>query len=161
MSEIDDECPKQCVCDLDNGNGPYRIKNKNYWWHVDGLGEEQRLNQWAYKIGAEWWARQLNTAHAEGRKAEREKLSESILSNIGRSMEALASIEHDRWSRWHIYAKNNWTPENIVRWNRQSVTKYQDLTEEEKEKDRQEVRNYLWVITNAISSVVGKSEDVK
>ena len=54
------------------GDGPYRIKNKNYWWHVDGLGEEQRLNQWAYKIGAEWWARQLNTAHAEGRKAERE-----------------------------------------------------------------------------------------
>lgn len=58
------------------GDWPYRIKNKNYWWHVDGLGEEQRLNQWAYKIGAEWWARQLNTAHAEGRKAERERCLE-------------------------------------------------------------------------------------
>ena len=55
------------------GDGPYRIKNKNYWWHVDGLGEEQRINQWAYKIGAEWWASKLNAAHAEGRKAERER----------------------------------------------------------------------------------------
>ena len=97
-----------------------------------------------------------NFAFAEGVKAEREKLCESIISNIGRSMEALASIEHDRWARWHIYAKNNWTPENIIRWDRQAETKYQDLTEEEKEKDRQEVRNYLWVIKNAIISVEGE-----
>jgi hypothetical protein len=94
-----------------------------------------------------------NMAFAAGRKAEREKLCESIISNIGRSMEALASIEHDRWARWHIYAKNNWTPENIIRWDRQAETKYQDLTEEEKEKDRQEVRNYLWVIKNEIISM--------
>ena len=81
------------------------------------------------------------------------RLSKSILARIDRSMEVLASIEHDRWARWHNYAKNNWTPENIIRWDRQAVTKYQDLTEEEKEKDRQEVRNYLWVIKNAIISM--------
>ena len=104
----------------------------------------------------DWWIEAcfaLNTAFAACRKAEREKLCESIISNIGRSMEALASIEHDRWARWHIYAKNNWTPENIIRWDRQAETKYQDLTEEEKEKDRQEVRNCLWVIKNEIISM--------
>lgn len=57
-------------------DGPYTIKNKNYWWNVDGLGEEQRLNQWAYKIGAEWWASKLNAAHAEGRKSMEKELEE-------------------------------------------------------------------------------------
>ena len=67
-------------------DGPYTIKNKNYWWNVDGLGEEQRLNQWAYKIGAEWWASKLNAAHAEGRKA-REKELEELLEFVNRIME--------------------------------------------------------------------------
>jgi len=61
--------------------GPYGIKNSNHWWHVDGLGmdgkaEENRLNQWAYKMGAEWWASKLNAAHAAGRKAERERCAD-------------------------------------------------------------------------------------
>ncbi len=49
------------------GEGPYKVKKHKYWWCVDGLGEEDRLNQWAYKLGAEWWADRLNDAYAAGR----------------------------------------------------------------------------------------------
>jgi len=134
--------------DKGTGEGPYKIMlNDGRITAVSGPN-----GCWG-RLEGEDLVMVLNDAHAAGRKAEREKLCESIISNIGRSMEALASIEHDRWARWHIYAKNNWTPENIIRWDRQAETKYQDLTEEEKEKDRQEVRNYLWVIKNEIISM--------
>ena len=58
-------------------DGPYGIKNRNHWWHVAGLGEENRMNQWAYKIGAEWWASKLNAAYADGRKS-RDTLRETL-----------------------------------------------------------------------------------
>lgn len=60
------------------GEGPYKVKKHKYWWCVDGLGEEDRLNQWAYKMGAEWWASQLNTAHAEGRKSMEKEFKELL-----------------------------------------------------------------------------------
>ena len=132
------------------GEGPYRVVQPV---DITPLTVEGPTGNHGQMLQGGFLCNALNAAYAAGRKAEREKLCESIISNIGRSMEALASIEHDRWARWHIYAKNNWTPENIIRWDRQAETKYQDLTEEEKEKDRQEVRNYLWVIKNEIISM--------
>ena len=54
-------------------DGPYSVKNYKYRWCVDGLDKEHTLNQFRYKKWAEWWASQLNTAHFEGRKAERER----------------------------------------------------------------------------------------
>ncbi len=65
------------------GEGPYKVKKHKYWWCVDGLGEEDRLNQWAYKMGAEWWASQLNTAHAAGVKAERERNWKTVAKLCG------------------------------------------------------------------------------
>lgn len=61
-------------------------------------------------------------------------------------MEKLADIEHDRWSRWHSYARHNWTPENIARWDRQANTAYKNLSDKEKESDRREVRSYYPII---------------
>ena len=49
-------------------DGPYSVKNYKYRWCVDGLDKEHTLNQFRYKKWAEWWASQLNTARAEGRK---------------------------------------------------------------------------------------------
>lgn len=61
-------------------------------------------------------------------------------------IEQLAEIEHEKWSEWHRYARTNWDKAHLERWNRQAVTSYKALSEEEKESDRLEVRRYLPVI---------------
>ena len=63
-------------------------------------------------------------------------------------IERLASYEHDRWSRWqkHVFSKcilnkdGSYTipKEYVDKWTRQINTSYIDLTEEEKQKDRDE-----------------------
>lgn len=55
-------------------------------------------------------------------------------------IESVASIMHDIWSNWYIYQRDNSTPENIERWNKQSITPYSELSEEDKEKDRKQAR---------------------
>lgn len=71
------------------------------------------------------------------------------------TMEALADIEHQRWASWqqHVFNKCSVINGNVVipawavdRWQRQIATSYAELSEEEKEADRQEVRKYLKVI---------------
>lgn len=62
--------------------------------------------------------------------------------------EKLSDYEHDRWSRWHKYMMSKCITntdgsvtipsEFVNRWNRQSVTHYDDLTEIEKDSDRKE-----------------------
>lgn len=72
-----------------------------------------------------------------------------------------ADLEHDRWTRWQKYMfskgyiqskQDAGTPELgsfilpkefVDRWFRKIDTKYPDLSEEEKESDRKETRNYL------------------
>jgi len=71
--------------------------------------------------------------------------------------EKLAAIEHERWADWQKYVHEqcgslmeNFThtgalviPKELVsRWNRQIETSYVDLSEEEKESDRDQVRRY-------------------
>lgn len=78
--------------------------------------------------------------------------------------EKLADIEHERWSKWQSYLHSKLTyfehvingievvgymlePEDIERWNRQINTKYTDLTEKEKDSDREQVMRY-WDLLN-------------
>lgn len=53
-------------------------------------------------------------------------------------IEALADIEHARWSRWEVYRSENNTPENTIRWSSLRETPYADLPEHSKESDRVE-----------------------
>lgn len=72
-------------------------------------------------------------------------------------LEALASIEHDRWSHWQRYVHSKCIPQGdggdllipgdlVRRWEKQIATSYSELTEEEKESDREQVRKYLPLI---------------
>ena len=78
-----------------------------------------------------------------------------------------AELEHDRWARWQEYMfskfveHENGKGEYLClhkdfwkRWNRQIDTKYIDLSEEEKESDRKETRNYLPLVLSQ------RSEDI-
>jgi hypothetical protein len=68
-------------------------------------------------------------------------------------IEWAAANEHARWARWQSYLHSKCTrnadgsmtiPSDLVeRWQRQMETPYEQLSEVEKESDREEVRPYL------------------
>jgi hypothetical protein len=77
-------------------------------------------------------------------------------------VERLATIEHDLWSHWqqYMHSKGVKQPDGsmllpaelVARWEKQIATSYDWLQETEKESDREQVRKYLPVIADAISS---------
>ena len=52
-------------------------------------------------------------------------------------IEKLAELEHEQWALIKESTLDNLTPENIERWRRQIATKYSDLSEQEKDSDRE------------------------
>ena len=95
--------------------------------------------------------------------------SQDIESLLGRLTEQLAAIEHERWSHWQRYLHNKGVhqldgslllPADLVaRWEQQIETKYVDLSEVEKESDREQVRKYLPLIVSALNHRVDAGED--
>lgn len=89
-------------------------------------------------------------------------------------VEKLAAIEHERWAKWQEYVHSKCKPhiepfglhrddgladllipaELVKHWERQIETKYEDLTEDEKQSDRNEVFRYLKIVIEEIVSVV-------
>jgi hypothetical protein len=75
-------------------------------------------------------------------------------------LEVLASLEHERWSHWQGYLHAQCTtredgsliiPAELARrWSVQMASAYDELSEQEKESDREQVRRYLPVIASAI-----------
>ena len=51
--------------------------------------------------------------------------------------ESLAELEHTQWAHWTRHMLDNLTTENIDRWRRQIETPYSDLSEAEKDSDRE------------------------
>jgi len=49
----------------------------------------------------------------------------------------MAELEHEQWAHWIKYMLNNLTSENITRWKRQIEIPYGDLSEKEKNSDRE------------------------
>lgn len=74
--------------------------------------------------------------------------------------EELAAIEHERWSHWqkHMHSKGNLRPDGslllpadlVARWERQMSTSYAELTESEKQSDRDQVERYLALIASRL-----------
>lgn len=79
-----------------------------------------------------------------------------ILPRLHAAMETLAATEHERWTSWqqHLHARckrqadgSLVIPAELVqRWERQINTPYDQLSDTEKESDREQVRRYLAVI---------------
>jgi hypothetical protein len=76
-------------------------------------------------------------------------------------LETLASVEHERWSHWQRHLHSKCVPQGdggallipaelVRRWDKQMNTPYSELSEEEKESDREQVRKYLPLIANVL-----------
>lgn len=86
--------------------------------------------------------------------------NEEVSTLLETLLERLAAVEHERWSHWQRYMHSKATlqpdgslliPSDLVRqWERQIATPYNELTEKEKESDREQVRKYLPVIEEAL-----------
>jgi hypothetical protein len=87
---------------------------------------------------------------------------EKLTTALEGLVEALASVEHERWSHWQRYVHSRCSRvgddgallipgELAKRWEEQIQTPYSELTEEEKESDREQVRKYLPLIIDAVT----------
>lgn len=74
--------------------------------------------------------------------------------------EELAALEHERWAHWQRYLHEQCKqqpdgsliiPTDLVeRWTTQMSARYAQLSESEKDSDREQVRRYLPVIMKAV-----------
>jgi len=84
--------------------------------------------------------------------------AEAVLEGL---VERLAAIEHERWAHWQRYMHDKGRrqadgslvlpTELVSQWETQIATGYAELSEAEKESDREQVRRYLPTIAAALS----------
>lgn len=75
------------------------------------------------------------------------------------ALEAIASVEHERWAHWQEYLHSQCEqfddgslriPAHLVaRWKDQATTAYADLTEDERDSDREQAREYVLALRRA------------
>lgn len=78
-----------------------------------------------------------------------------------RAIDRLAALEHDRWAHWQQYLHNQCErrsdgslviPRDLVcRWEAQIRTPYVELSLEEQESDRDQVRRYLPTVVEILT----------
>lgn len=88
--------------------------------------------------------------------------SEDIDVILNGIVDQLASIEHVRWSHWQRYMHSKGVKQTdgslvlsadlVQRWDRQASTAYENLSEEERQSDREQVVRYLPVISAALKA---------
>lgn len=77
------------------------------------------------------------------------------------TLEVVASVEHERWSHWQRYLHGQCSelddgrlviPTHLVkRWMKQMDTPYTQLSDEEKESDREQAREYIAALKHALT----------
>lgn len=90
-------------------------------------------------------------------------------AQISELIETLAGIEHERWSHWQRYMHGKCerhadgsltiSPDLVLQWERQFATSYSNLTESEKESDREQVRRYLPVVMEVFNVKSDREEE--
>lgn len=86
---------------------------------------------------------------------------ERVRKEVEGNMEKWANIEHERWNRWqkhcHKILRENCPSDELEkvleRWDKQIATPYSVLSEEDKEKDREQVQPYITDILQALDGI--------
>lgn len=84
-------------------------------------------------------------------------------------LEQLAAIEHERWAHWQRFMHGKGERKSdgslvlpadlIAKWERLIETPYAQLTDKERESDREQVRRYLPVVAQAYGNSKVPGED--
>ncbi|GAA4918420.1 hypothetical protein [Nesterenkonia rhizosphaerae] len=77
------------------------------------------------------------------------------------TLELVAAVEHERWSHWQRYLHGQCSsledgslviPAHLVaQWSKQMSTPYKNLSEKEKESDREQAREYITAMQRALN----------
>ena len=80
-----------------------------------------------------------------------------------RLLESLAAVEHERWSHWQRYLHSKCEAGEdgaltipaafVEHWSKQMSTPYDELSEKEKDSDREQVQRYLPIIADALNEI--------
>ena len=86
---------------------------------------------------------------------------QGIEAKLQGTIDELAAVEHERWAHWQRYMHDKGErrpdgslvlPRDLVeRWEAQIATSYADLSEAEKESDREQVRRYIPLVSDIVS----------
>ena len=81
-------------------------------------------------------------------------------------LDRLAAVEHDRWAHWQQYLHDQCQrthdgslvipAELVKRWSAQIETPYAELSVAERESDRDQVRRYLPLIIEAVTTALSR-----
>lgn len=84
-------------------------------------------------------------------------------------LEELAAIEHERWSHWQRYLHDQCAPgpdgsliipaNQARRWSTQMNTPYNQLSDDERESDREQVRRYLPIIARTLGEATTDGDE--
>jgi hypothetical protein len=84
-------------------------------------------------------------------------------------VERLAAAEHERWAHWQKYLHDQCQrmedgslvipAELVARWSAQIATSYTDLSEGERDSDREQVRRYLPIVIEAVMTHTGSQRE--
>lgn len=73
--------------------------------------------------------------------------------------ELLADLAHRQWSGWTRWMIDKFSPEMVERWERQIKTPYSELSEQEKDSDRNEARKLLRFLHAAGYGITKKKQE--
>jgi hypothetical protein len=86
---------------------------------------------------------------------------EDIEKQLEGGIDTLAAVEHERWAHWQRFMHRKGRSladgslllpaELVARWERQIETPFDKLTEDEKDSDRDQVRQYISAIAALLS----------
>jgi small nuclear ribonucleoprotein (snRNP)-like protein len=63
-------------------------------------------------------------------------------------IEKLAALEHEQWAHWTRYLITHFDKDNVWRWLQQCATPYEELSEKEKESDREWAKKVIDLLNN-------------
>lgn len=95
---------------------------------------------------------------------------ENLKAMRERLLEKLSSIEHGRWSKWKKYIYSKCIPSSddgiwqigeewLTKWQRQIDTPYEELSEKEKDSDREQVLSYLPILESEITQALAERDE--
>ncbi|MER9001164.1 hypothetical protein NKH58_25480 [Mesorhizobium australicum] len=83
-------------------------------------------------------------------------------NDLASLIEELAAVEHERWAHWQtfVHSKGERLPDGslvlpadlVQRWERQIAMAYDDLPEQERQSDREQVEKYFPIIRRWLAS---------
>lgn len=84
-----------------------------------------------------------------------------IRARLDAAIDRLADIEHERWSHWQKYMHEKGVRQEdgsmvipadlVAQWDKQIETPFAELSEDEKDSDREQVRKYLPAVVDILS----------